>query len=125
MFATCDPDLRVDELEPLAVSGDGAEALRDAFSELPHDRVSGARKALHHLQHGGPADMFIATARRHLARNGRRAHDYKFTEAALENHREMAPGAWRDRILAASMAYFTGSETTPSPVSRKALQLLG
>ena len=99
--------------------------MRDAFSELPHDRVSGARKALHYLQHGGSADMFIATARRHLARNGRRAHDYKFTEAALENHREMAPAAWRDRILAASMAYFTGSETTPSPVSRKALQLLG
>ena len=119
------PDLRVDELEPLAVSGDGAEALRVAFSELPRDRVSGARKALHYLRHGGSADRFIATARRHLARNGRRAHDYKFTEAALENHREMAPGAWRDRILAASMAYFTGSATAPSPISRNALQLLG
>ena len=33
------PDLRVDELEPLAVSGDGAEALRDAFSDLPRDRT--------------------------------------------------------------------------------------
>ena len=77
------PDLRVDELEPLAISGDGAEALRDAFSELPHDRTSGARKALHYLQHGGSADTFVAGARRQLARNGRRAHDYKFTEAAL------------------------------------------
>ena len=28
------PDLRIDELEPLAVSGNGAEALREAFSEL-------------------------------------------------------------------------------------------
>ena len=56
---------------------------------------------------------------------GRRADDYKFTEAALENFREVAPGAWRDRILSASMAYFIGSATTPSPVSRKALQLLG
>ena len=119
------PDLRVDELEPLAVFGDGAEALRDAFSELPHDRTSGARKALHYLQHGGSAETFVASARRHLARNGRRAHDYKFTEAALENFREVAPGAWRDRILSASMAYFIGSATTPSPVSRKALQLLG
>ena len=119
------PDLRVDELEPLAVSGDGAEALRGAFSELPHDRTSGARKALHYLRHGGSADAFVAGARRQLARNGRRAHDYKFTEAALENFRQMAPGAWRDRMLAASMAYFIGSETAPSPVSRKALQLLG
>ena len=98
------PDLRVDELEPLAVSGDGGEALRDAFSELPHDRTSGARKALHYLQRGGSAATFITNARRHLARNGRRAHDYKFTEAALENHGEMAPGAWRDRILSASHA---------------------
>ena len=119
------PDLRVDELEPLAASGDGADALRDAFSELPRDRTSGARKALHYLQHGGSAGTFVASARRQLARNGRRAHDYKFTEAALENFREMAPGAWRDRILAASMAYFIGPATTPSPVSRKALQLLG
>ena len=118
------PDLRVEELEPLAVSGDGAEALRDAFSELPHDRVSGARKALHYLQHGGSADTFVATVRRQLARNGRRAHDYKFTEAALENHRRMAPTAWRDRILSASMAYFTGSATAPSPVAQQALQLL-
>ena len=46
-------------------------------------------------------------------------------EAALENHREMAPTAWRDRILSASMAYFIGSATAPSPVSQKALQLLG
>ena len=119
------PDLRVDELEPLAVSGDGAEALHDAFSELPHDRTSGARKALHYLGHGGSAGTFVATARRQLARNGRRSHDYKFTEAALENYREMAPTVWRDRILSASMAYFTGPATVPSPVSRRALQLLG
>ena len=119
------PDLRIDELEPLAVSGNGAEALREAFSELPHDRTSGARKALHYLQHGGSADGFVASARRQLARNGRQSHDYKFTEAALENYREMSPTAWRDRILSASMAYFIGSATAPSPVAQEALQLLG
>ena len=30
-----------------------------------------------------------------------------------------------DRVLAASMAYFTGSAEAPSPVSREALRLLG
>ena len=119
------PDLRVDGLEPLAVAGDGAEALRDAFSELPHDRTSGARKALHYLRHGGCADAFVGGARRHLARNGRQSHDYKFTEAALENHREMVPSEWRDRILSASMAYFTGPAATPSPVAQRAIELLG
>ena len=118
-------DLRIDELEPLAVSGTGADALGEAFSELPHRRMAGARKALYYLRHGGSADAFVASARRHLARNGRYAHDYKFTEAALENYRDMAPSPWRDRILAASMAYFTGSATAPSPVSEEALQLLG
>ena len=118
-------DLRIDELEPLAVSGDGAEALRDAFSELPHDPASSARKALHYLQYGGSADRLVASARRQLALNGRHSHDYKFTEAALENYGEMAPAAWRDRILAASMAYFTGSATAPSPVAQEALELLG
>ena len=119
------PDLRIEDLEPLAASGNGADALREAFSELPGDRIAGARKALHYLQHGGSAETFASSARRHLAGNGRYAHDFKFTEAALENYRDMAPTAWRERILAASMAYFTGSETAPSPVSREALQLLG
>ena len=119
------PDLRIDELEPLAVSGTGEDALRDAFSELPHDRTAGARKALHYLQQGGSADTLVASARRQLARNGRHSHDYKFTEAALENYRELAPTTWRDRILSASMAYFTGPATAPSPVAQEALQLLG
>ncbi|MCY4547875.1 MAG: hypothetical protein OXC28_05855 [Defluviicoccus sp.] len=118
-------DLRIEALEPLAASGEGAAALRDAFSELPHDPAAAARKALHYLQRGGSADRLVAAARRHLARSGRYSHDYKFTEAALENYREMAPGAWRDRILSASMAYFTGSATAPSPVAREALRLLG
>ena len=118
-------DLRIEELEPLAVSGNGAEALREAFSELPHDRISGARKALRYLQQGGSADRFAASARRHLARNGRGSHEFKFAEAALENYGRMAPGAWRDRVLSASMAYFTGPATAPSPVAQRALQLLG
>ena len=124
-IANTQPDLRIDEIEPLAVSGNGAEALHEAFSELPHDRTSGARKALHYLQQGGSADRLVASARRQLARNGRQAHQFKFTEAALENYREMPPGALRDRILAASMAYFTGPATAPSPVAQEALQLLG
>ena len=119
------PDLRIEELEPLPASGKGADALREAFSELPGDHISAARKAWHYLQQGGSADAFAASARRHLSRNGRYAHDYKFTEAVLESYRDMAPTAWRDRILAASMAYFTGSAEAPSPVSRKALELLG
>ncbi len=118
-------DLRIEDLEPLAASGGGAEALREAFSEPPGDPVSAARKALYYLQHGGSADRLVAGARRYLARNGRWSHDYKFTEAALENYREMAPTPWRDRVLSASMAYFTGSATAPSPVAREALRLLG
>ena len=118
-------DLRIEALEPLTVSGAGAEGLREAFSELPHDPAAGARKALLYLRDGGSADRLVAGARRHLARNGRWSHDYKFTEAALENYREMAPTAWRDRILSASMAYFTGPATAPSPVAQEALRLLG
>ena len=124
-IANTQPDLRIDELEPLAVPGNGAEALREAFSELPHDRTSGARKALYYLQQGGSSDRLVASARRQLARNGRQAHQFKFTEAALENYGDMEPSAWRDRILAASMAYFTGPATAPSPVAQEALQLLG
>ena len=119
------PGLRIDGLEPLAVPGDGAEALREAFSELPRDRASGARKALGYLQRGGSADRLGADARRQLALYGRGAHEFKFTEAVLENCRAMPPSAWRDRVLAASMAYFAGPEAAPSPVAREALALLG
>ena len=61
------PDLRIEDLEPLAVSGNGADALREAFAGLPGDPVSGARKALHYLRRGGSADALAAAARRHLA----------------------------------------------------------
>ena len=118
------PDLRIDELEPRAISGIGVDAWGEAFSEPPHDPFSGARKALHNLQQVGPADRLLAGARRHLAHNGRQSRDYKFTEATLENHGKTAPTAWRDRILSASTAYFTGTATVPSPVAREALQLL-
>jgi len=37
----------------------------------------------------------------------------------------MPPSAWRDRVLAASMAYFTGPAAEPSPVAQEALALLG
>ena len=119
------PGLRIDELEPLALSGNGADAVREMFSEAQRDRASGARKALRYLQQGGSADRFIASARRQLALNGRQSHRYKFTEAALENYREMPPSAWRDRVLAASTAYFAGPASAPSPVAREALALLG
>ena len=119
------PDLRIDGLEPLAVPGDGADALREAFSELPRNRAAGARKALGYLQRGGPADRLGAGARRLLALYGQGAHEFKFTEAALENWRAMPPSALRDRVLAASMAYFAGPAAAPSPVAREALALLG
>ena len=118
-------DLRIDELDPLAVLRHGADALRMHSPSCRAIPPPAPAKRCTTCNRAAPADALAASARRHLARNGRQSHDYKFTEAALENYREMAPTAWRDRILAASMAYFTGSAEAPSPVSQEALQLLG
>ena len=101
-------EVHVDEWEAATPHAAGADPLSEIFSDISRDRDDAARKTLGYLKGGGQAAEFIATARRLIYLKGTDAHDYKFSEAALEDFFHVAPGL-RDRFLAASVFNLRGS----------------
>jgi hypothetical protein len=107
------PDLDLTALESLAIENTMESMIDEIFSELPDNRLRAVRKALAYLGTGESAERtFVARARHYLAHHAGDAHDYKFAEAAFDNASRVADGAWRARLLAASLAYLRGP--TPS-----------
>jgi hypothetical protein len=98
----------IEDMDPLALKGDATEVVAQIFAEAENDRASAARRALGYLQAGGPAKEFINTARQLIYLKGTDSHDYKFSEAALEDYLHIAP-QWRDRFLATTLFYLRGS----------------
>jgi hypothetical protein len=96
------PDVKLDALE--AVEAADPEAV---LADVPSDRMAAARKALGYLK-GGTSSRLVDAARRHLLLKGRDVHDFKFAEAALEDHGKLSP-RWRDRYLAASVYWLRGA----------------
>lgn len=100
--------LALDELAAVSPKAGGAEAVAEIFAEVGRDKNAAAGKALGYLQAGGDPPAFIATARRLVYLKGTDAHDYKFSEAALEDYSHASPKL-RDRCLAASVGWLKGS----------------
>lgn len=96
------PDLKLDALE--AVEAPDPDAV---MADVPNDRLAAARKALGYLGQG-TSSRLVDAARRHLLRKGRDVHDFKFAEAALEDHGKLTP-RWRDRYLASSVYWLRGA----------------
>ena len=103
-----DSELELDQLEPLAPTAVGDDALPEIFADITHDRLAAARKILGWLKDRPDARAFADAARRLIFLKGNNAHDYKFSAAVLEDSERLAP-PWRDRMLAASVFYFRGS----------------
>jgi hypothetical protein len=101
-------DSRIDQLEPIAPSENGAGAIEEIFAEASRNRMNAARKALAYLQAEHQAEPMINAARRLVFLKGDDAHDYKFSSAVLEDYYNVSP-AWRDRYLAASLVLLPGS----------------
>ena len=101
-------DAAIDRLEPIPLSGDGAQAVEEVFTEVGHDRHTAVGKAFGVLQGNGAAEHLMETARRLILLKGNDPHDYKFSVAALEDFYHVSP-PWRDRFLAASMVQLRGA----------------
>jgi hypothetical protein len=103
-----DQGQRVDELEPLATTGSGAEAVTEIFAEVSKNRLDAARKTLGYLEAGGDPRLFSDAARRLIFLKGADSHDYKFSSAALEDYQFM-PRPLANRYLATSVFNLKGS----------------
>lgn len=98
----------IDELPAARVDSAGAEAVEEIFAEASRSKPAAARLTLGYLNAGGDPRVFINTARRLIYLKGADSHDYKFSEAALEDYFHVSP-KWRDRCLAASLGWLRGS----------------
>ena len=110
--------LPLDELESVAPKAAGADALAEVFTTVSSDKTAAARKALGYLRAGGDPQAFIATARRLIYLKGTDSHDYKFSEAALEDYFHVSPKL-RDRCLAASVGWLKGSGSADSKLVQR------
>jgi hypothetical protein len=102
-------DIRIDTLEPLQPTANGAAAVDEVFADVSNDKMSAARKALALLRtNHDAAQPLLAAARRLIFSKGNDSHDYKFSSAALEDFYHVTPG-FRDRFLASSVFWLKGS----------------
>jgi hypothetical protein len=98
----------IDEFQGVAPKASGADAVANIFAEVSRDRSAAAHQALGYLEAGGQPQDFINTARRLIYLKGNDSHDYKFSEAALEDYFHIATQC-RSRFLAATLFYLRGS----------------
>src|SRR4030095_12392591 len=91
-----DKEPHLDDLEPLAPSGTGDEAVAEIFADISKDRLTAARKILGYLKANPSPKALSQAARGLIFLKGTNAHDYKFSSAVLEDY-ERLESPWRDR----------------------------
>ena len=109
---------RIDSVEPLP-----AESLDEMFETLGQSRYRAVRQALGWLETGGNPVALADRLRWYATLKNRGTHDIKFTEAMLENHRQLRFG-WRNRLLAASLMYANASSVPDDETVLRAQSLL-
>jgi len=123
--------LNLPHMQSLPLARPASQAHEEIFADLTAGRrLQAARKCLGYLRGGGDAAGLIAALRRNLVYGADEAHDYKFTEALLENYNQLtnagrtAHSAWRQRLLSAGMAYFKAPVKHPDAIVSETLELL-
>ena len=111
-------DRRIDTFEPLLT-----ESLDEIFDTLGRSRYSAVRQALGWLGAGGDPVALAGRMRWYATLKNRGTHDIKFTEAMLENHRQLR-FPWRDRLLSASLMYANAGSTPDDDTVLRAQSLL-
>ncbi|MDA0835566.1 MAG: hypothetical protein O2955_20325 [Planctomycetota bacterium] len=101
-------DQQITALEPAKLQSSGVENVSEILADISSDRLQAAQKVFGYLSSGGNADELIAGARRMLFVKGDNAHDYKFSEAVLEDYKHVSP-EFRDRFMAAAVYNLRGS----------------
>jgi hypothetical protein len=119
------PGFSLDALEPQPLDHRGADAVEEIGSEVTAGRrLQAAGKALGYLEGGGDAEALITKTRQYLVNNAAEPHDYKFTEAMIDNRSHFADSAWRRRFLSVGVAQCKVAAERPSPIVAEMRELL-
>jgi hypothetical protein len=97
---------RIDELQPVAASGD--QGVEEIFAAVGSDSMAAAGKTLAYVDAHPDPQPFLDAARLLIFLKGTNAHDYKFSSAVLEDFRHVSP-IHRGRFLASSVFNLRGS----------------
>jgi hypothetical protein len=99
--------------------------VESVFGELSKNKASASAMAYGLMKSDPDAARSIVDAgRRLIFAKGTDAHDYKFSEAVLEDYTHIA-APWRDRFLAASLYWMKGSGAADSSVAKRTRAALG
>ena len=117
-------DLSIASIEPVAPSGQGAEAIADIVSDISGDKARAAAKIESYLGSGGDPYAFVDATRRMIFLKGRDSHDYKFSSAVLEDFAHVSP-EWRSKFLATSVFHLKGSGDRDNGLVQRTRAALG
>jgi len=109
----------LESLEPLACN-----QIDECFTVMNEGRYRAVRMALGYLQQGGSEEALVETVRRYTVYYTGNSHDYKYTEAILEDHRNMT-SPWRLQHLSTVMLWANGPHQPLNPVIEQAQAMIG
>lgn len=115
---------QIDQLQPIATSGNGADAVQEIFAELSDQPDAAAGKLLGYLQSNRDAKDVINAARLLIFSKGDNAHDYKFSSAVLEDYYHVSPER-RAAYLAANIYQLRGSQAADNQLAARTRAALG
>ncbi len=116
-------DLRIATFEAELQGGMGDTAVEAIFADLKADRLAAVRRILGYLQRGGDPMLVQTAARHYTVYKTAGVHDYKFTEAMLEQSGWVSP-RWRSRLLAVSAMWLNGASDDDNEVVVESRRLL-
>ncbi len=111
-------EITLDTLEPLDCG-----QVEECFAMLRESRYRAVRMALGYLQSGGSEAALIDAVRHYTVYYTGNSHDYKYTEAILEDYRFMS-APWRHQYLSSVMLWANGPHQQRNPVIETAQTML-
>lgn len=117
-------DLTLDTLKPSAPGNSGNAGITEILNEVRGKPLDAAAKVRGYIEQGDNADALIAAARRLIFLKGRDAHDYKFSEAVLEDFYHVSP-QHRGEFLATAVFHLKGTQDPNSGLIDRTRAALG
>jgi hypothetical protein len=115
---------RIDQLTAIDPPGSQDEALSTILAAIGRDNPSAASQVLGYLARNPTPKPLLDAANRLVFLKGNDSHDYKFSAAVLEDYGHLSP-PWRERYLAASVFWLSGSGSPDNALIQRARRALG